>query len=68
MYERGAANIADLREAGVPEERIRELVEEEGQDASVPPLTFHCRVDILFTSGYLNRIFFIHLLSGKELS
>jgi membrane peptidoglycan carboxypeptidase len=36
MYERGDADIADLREAGVPEERIRELVEDKGQDESVP--------------------------------
>jgi len=37
-------------------------------NSSLPPLTFQCRVDILFTSEYLNRILFIHLLSGKELS
>jgi hypothetical protein len=37
-------------------------------NSSLPPLTFHGRVDILFPSGYLNRILFIHLLSGRELS
>jgi len=36
MYERGGAGIEDLREAGVPEGRIRELIEDEEQDESAP--------------------------------
>lgn len=36
MYERGGARIEDLREAGVPEERIKELVKGEEQNEMVP--------------------------------
>ena len=36
MYERGGAGIEDLREAGVPEARIRELIDDEEQDEIVP--------------------------------
>jgi hypothetical protein len=39
MYERGGADIQDLRDAGVPEERIKELIEDNGPDGMVvaPP-------------------------------
>jgi hypothetical protein len=36
MYRRGGAEIADLREAGVPETRIRELVADKEQDETAP--------------------------------
>jgi hypothetical protein len=36
MYERGGAEIKDLREAGVPEGRIKELVEGEEEDGIAP--------------------------------
>jgi hypothetical protein len=37
MYERGGAGIEDLREAGVPETRIRELSGDVAQDEIMPP-------------------------------
>jgi hypothetical protein len=37
MYERGGAGIEDLREAGVPEGRIKELVEGEEKEGIAPP-------------------------------
>jgi len=37
MYERGGAGIDDLREAGVPEERIRGLSEDKEEDEIAPP-------------------------------
>jgi hypothetical protein len=36
MHRRGGAEIADLREAGVPETRIRELVADKKQDETAP--------------------------------
>jgi len=36
MYEKGGADIKDLRDAGVPEARIGELVDDKGQDEIVP--------------------------------